>query len=90
MGQNDIRSRWIETTRREDDVASTTQGTQVEEEQDRRQIVGLIFFYKCVHSLIDSLYLVGAIQSHRPSRSLLRPKYKHFGISNSRLNIRNT
>ena len=34
------------------DLASTTQGTQVEEEKDRRQMAGLMFLYKCVHSLI--------------------------------------
>ena len=69
------------------DVASTPQGPRVEEEQDRRQIACLMFLYKCVHSLIDSLYMVGAIQFHCQSRCLLRPNI-HFRISNSRLNIR--
>ena len=45
------------------DVTSTTQGTNVEEEQDHRQIACLMFFlYRSVDSLIDSWYLVEAIQ----------------------------
>ena len=60
----------------------------MEEEQDVRQIARLMVLYKCVHSLIDALYLVGAIQFHCQSRSLRRPNNTRLRISNSRIIVR--
>ena len=54
--------------------------------QHRRQVADLMFLHKCVHSQLDSSYLVGAIQFHCPSRSLRN--YIPFRVSNCRINIR--
>ena len=54
--------------------------------QHRRQVADLIFQRKCVHSHLDSSYLVGNIQYQYPSRSLRN--HTPFRISNTRINIR--
>ena len=54
--------------------------------QHRRQVADLISLHKCVHSHLDSSYLLGNIQYHCPSRSLRN--FTPFRISNSRINIR--
>ena len=51
--------------------------------QHRRQVADMFFLHKCVHSHLDSSYLVGNIQYHCPSRSLRN--YTPFRISNSRI-----
>ena len=54
--------------------------------QHRRQVADLIFLHKCVHSHLDSSYLVENIQYNFLSNSLRN--YTPFRISNSRINIR--
>ena len=54
--------------------------------QNRRQPANLIFLHQCVHSKLDSSYLVGATQLDCPSQSVRN--YATFRIPNSRINIR--